>query len=196
MCGMSGHRFDLESQQQFAFWVERPGVRLAQILVAVDAPDGRSRRLRAHAARAFAQPFAHTDAVDRIATRFDKRPHRFRRLGLAEQDTVYAPRQDLAELPGVKAYDLSGRPFDRRLDDDGRCAVTAACGPAVDQTAHVLVQPGHVEGAVFHAHVDVVGPGSCIFHALFMGEDVARVPTDIVDRLVLGKQFDGSVDSG
>ena len=107
---------------------------------------------------------------------------------------MYAPRKNLAELPGVEAHDLFRCSLHRRFDDNGRRSVSTASGATVDETAQILIQPGHVEGAMFHTYVDVVGPCSRIFYALRVGEHMPCVSSHIVDRLVLGKQFDGSID--
>ena len=71
-----------------------------------------------------------------------------------------AAAQDLAELPGVVADMRLVDAVDRRLDDHRRRAVARAGRPALDQPAHIVRQPGHVERAVLHADIDVVGPGA------------------------------------
>ena len=108
---------------------------------------------------------------------------------------MHAAPEDLAELPGVEADIRLIGAVHRRLDDDRRRAVSRAGRPAIDQAAHVLGQPGHVEGAVLHADIDVVGPGAGILATLRVGQHVAGVRAVVVDRLVLRQQFDGPVDA-
>ena len=123
-------------------------------------------------------------AMMRIAAGFDKGAHGIRQLGLAQQNAVHAAAEDLAELPGVEA-DIGGvGAVDRRLDDDGRRAVARARRSALDEAAHVLGQARHVEGAVLHADIDVVGPGMRVLAALRVGQHVAAMAADVVDRLV------------
>jgi hypothetical protein len=48
---------------------------------------------------------------------------------------------------------------DRCLDDHRRRAMAGARRPAIDEAAQILGEPGHIECAVLHADIDVVGPG-------------------------------------
>ena len=84
---------------------------------------------------------------------------------------------------------------DRRLDDHRRRAVARARRPAVDQPAHVLGEAGHVERAVLHADIDVVGPGARVLAALRVGQHMAGVLARVVDRLVLLQQLDRAIDA-
>ena len=49
---------------------------------------------------------------------------------------------------------------------------------------HIRVQSGHVEGAVFHTDVKVIGPGVGVLLALIVGQDVSGMTTNVVNRLV------------
>ena len=58
-------------------------------------------------------------------------------------------------------------------------------GPPSTRPAHVFGEPGHVERAVLHADIDVVGPGAGILAALRVGQHMAGMGADVIDRLVL-----------
>jgi hypothetical protein len=73
--------------------------------------------------------------------------------------------------------------------------VAAVCGPGIDQPTHVFIQPGHVEGAVFHADVDVVGPRLRVFAALLIRQNMPGVAPHIVDRLPSFQQLNGAIDT-
>ena len=68
-------------------------------------------------------------------------------------------RKLVTELPGPRSKEFAAR--------RGR-AVAAARGAAINQPAHIFIQPSHVKGAVLHAHVDIVGPRAGIFQPLFI----------------------------
>ena len=130
----------------------------------------------------------------RIPRRLDEDAHGVGRLGLAQDDAVHATGQDLAQLPGVVAHARLVDAAHRRLDDHRWRPVARIRRPAVDEPAHVLGQAGHVEGAMLHADIDVVGPGVGILPALRIGEHVTRMLADVVDGLVLLQELDRSVD--
>jgi hypothetical protein len=132
--------------------------------------------------------------VMRVAAALDKGAHCADRLRLAEQDPVHAPPEDLAEVPGIEADIGFVDAVDRRLDHHRGGAVARAGRPGLDQPLHVFGEPGHVEGAVLHADVDVVGPGARVLPALRAGQHMPRMAADIIDRLVLCQELDGSVD--
>ncbi len=131
----------------------------------------------------------------RIAAAFDKGAHRAGALGLAQQHAVHAAPENLAELPGVVADMRGVDAVDRRLDDDRRGAVAGAGRPGRDEPGEIGGQPGHVEGAVLHPDIDVVGPGVRVFASLRLGQDMPGMGADIVDRLVLRQQLDRPVDA-
>jgi hypothetical protein len=120
---------------------------------------------------------------------------RIGRLGLAEQDAVHAARQDLAELPGIVGDVGSVDAVDRCLDDDGGRPMAGVGRPAIDQAAHVFAERRHVEGAVLHADIDVVGPGLGVLSALLVGQHVAGMRAVVVDRLTGFQELDGAVDA-
>jgi len=95
----------------------------------------------------------------RIAAAFDKRPRRAGALRLAQQYTMRAAAKNLAELPRVEADIRLVGAIDRRLDDDGRRAMTGACRSAIDQPLEILSEAGHVERAMFHADINIISPG-------------------------------------
>src|SRR5262249_45368526 len=151
---------------------ERPRIALFEIFLGRDSPYRGSSRLRATAARAEPEPSAgvglrcamqpvdrrgngRVDAVVmmRIAAEFDKGSDGIGRLGLPHQDPLHAAAEDLPELPGVKADIGSIGAVDRRLDDDGRCAVTRTRWAALDETPHVLGKARHVERAMLHSDI-------------------------------------------
>ncbi len=132
--------------------------------------------------------------VVRVAAAFDKGAHRTGGLGLAQQYTVHAAPEDLAELPGVVAHVCFVGAVDRRFDDDGRGAVARARRAGFDKAGQVFGKPGHVEGAVLHPDIDVVGPGAGIFAPLRAVQPIATMTAEIVDRLVLRQQLDGAID--
>ena len=73
--------------------------------------------------------------------------------------------------------------------------MAGARGAGVDQAAHVVGETGHVERAVLHADIHVVGPGAGIFAALRVSQHVTGMRTVVVDRLTLRQQFDCAVDT-
>src|SRR5580704_5371409 len=96
----------------------------------------------------------------RVAAALDKGAHRTGGLRLAQQHAVRATAEDLAELPSVET-DVGGvGAVDRRLDDDSRGAMARAGRAALDQALQIFGEPRHVEGAVLHPDIDVVGPGA------------------------------------
>ena len=129
----------------------------------------------------------HPLGVVRVAAGFDERPNHVGRFRLAEQDTVNAPSQNLAELPGVEVDVLLVGPIHRGFDDDGWRPVAGVRRTAIAEAAHVLGQAGQVERAVLESDVDVVGPGVGVGHPLLVGQDVAGVAANVVDRLVRGE---------
>src|SRR5216683_986837 len=131
----------------------------------------------------------------RIAAGFDKGADSVRRLGLAQQDAVRPAAEDLAELPGVEPHVGGVGTVDRSLDDDGRRAVPRPSWTALDQTPHVFGKTRHVERAVLHPDVDIVGPGMRVLAPLCAGQYMAAMTAGVVDRLVARQQFDGAVDA-
>src|SRR6185295_14209844 len=98
------------------------------------------------------------------------------------------------ELPGVVTHMRGVNSIDRRLDDHRRRAVSRPCRPGVDHTVHIVGKAGHVEAAVLHDDIHVVGPGAGIDAALRMGQQMAAMRTIIIDRLILLQQFDAATD--
>src|SRR6266568_3330365 len=106
-----------------------------------------------------------------------------------------AAPEGLAELPGVVAdIGLVGA-VDRCLDDDCRGAVARAGRPALDKALQIFGEPAHVEGAVLHPDIDVVGPGAGILAALGTAEEMAGMGAEVIDRLVLRQELDRAVDT-
>src|SRR5712691_8818118 len=174
---------NLDAQQQFSLGVQGPGIGEAHVFLWAEPPHPRCRRLRTSTTGANAETTSYTDLVNRIATRLHKRPHRVSGFRLTEQDAMHATGEDLPELPGIVAHDQLVRAVYGDFDNHCRRAVTAAGGAAVHQAMHIRVQPGHVEGAVFHADVDVIGPGVGVLLALLVSQDVPGMATDIINRL-------------
>src|SRR5258708_640410 len=106
-----------------------------------------------------------------------------------------AAPEDLAELPGIVADMAFVDAVDRRLDDDRRGAVPGAGRAALDEALEVFGEPGHVEGAVLHPDIDVIGPGAGILAALRAAQHMAGMGAEVIDRLVLRQQLDGAVDA-
>src|SRR5438132_2751833 len=131
----------------------------------------------------------------RIAAGFDKGANGVRRLGLAQQDAMHPATKDLAELPGVEAHIGGIGTVDRSLDDDGRRAVPGGSWAGLDQTLHVFSKTRHVERAVLHPDVYIVGPGIRVRAPLCAGQYMTAMTADIIDRLVACQQFDGAVDA-
>ena len=113
----------------------------------------------------------------RIAAGLDEGPHRIGGLRLAQQDAVGAAAEDLAELPGVETDIRLVRAVHRRLDDDSRRAMSGPRRSAIDHAAQIFREARHVERAVLHADIHVVGPGRRIDAALRAGQHVAAVRT-------------------
>src|SRR5207302_5118847 len=63
------------------------------------------------------------------------------------------------------------------------------------QAPYILGEPRHVERAVRHPDTDGVGPGTGVLSAPTEDQGVAGVAADVIARLVLLQQFDGSVDA-
>ncbi len=106
-----------------------------------------------------------------------------------------APPENLAELPGVEA-DIGGvGAVDRRFDDDRRGAVPGAGRTAFDEPRHVFGKPGHVESAMLHADIDIIGPGQGILSPLRARQHMAAMAADVINRLILRQQLDCPVDA-
>ena len=135
-----------------------------------------------------------TDDVVRIAAGFDESAHGVRGFGLAQQDAMYAAAEDLAKLPGIITHMRRVDAVDRRLDDDGRRAVTRPRRPGLDHAVHVGGKARHVEAAVLHADIHVIGPGGGIDAALRRGQHMAAVRPVVIDRLILLQQLDTAID--
>src|SRR5260370_5312692 len=98
-----------------------------------------------------------------------------------------AAAEGLAKLPGIEPDIGRVGTVDRRLDDHCRGAMAGAGRPALDQPLQVFGEAGHVEGAVLHPDIDVVGPGAGILVALGAGQHMAAMSADIIDRLACAK---------
>jgi hypothetical protein len=79
----------------------------------------------------------------------------------------------------------------RQHGDHGRRAVTAACRPTVDESLHESTQGRHIEGAMLQIVGNVVGSGLGQRLSLLVAP---TVDLRVVDRLVLGEQFDRLID--
>ena len=130
----------------------------------------------------------------RIAAGFHECPDGVGGFRLAQQDAVHAAAEDLAKLPGVDAHMRGVDAVHRGLDDHRRRAMSRPRRPGVRHAAHVLGKAGHVESAVLHADIHVVGPGSGIDATLRMGQHVAAMRTVVINSLILRQQFDAAVD--
>src|SRR5712691_7659965 len=106
-----------------------------------------------------------------------------------------AASEDLSELPGVVADIGFVGAVDRGLDDDCRGAVARAGRAALDKALQIFGEPGHVEGAVLHTDIDVVGPGAGILAALGAAQHMAGMGAEVIDRLVLRQELDRAVDT-
>jgi hypothetical protein len=109
----------------------------------------------------------------RITARFDKGAHHVGRFRLAQQYPMHPAAENLAELPGVEAHIVGVGAIDRRLDNNRGRAMAGSRRAALDQPLHVFAEPGHVEGAVLHPDIDVVGPSMGVF-ALARGSTHGR----------------------
>ncbi len=94
-----------------------------------------------------------------------------------------ATGEDLPELPGIVPNHRLVGAVHRGLHDDRRRAVAAPRRTAIDQILHICVQACHVEGAVLHADVDIIGPRVGVLQALGARQDMPGMPTEVVDRL-------------
>src|SRR5262249_13673779 len=192
--GDARRALDLDAEQKLAGRIERPRLATGEVFLLIDAPDGRRGRLRAAAAAADPE-LVHALLVVRKAAGPHELGDGVGALGLAQQDAMGAAAQDLAELPGSEGDVGPVDAVDRRLDDDGGRAMARIGRPAVDQAAHVVLQAGHVEGAVLHADIDVVGPGLGVGAALLVGQHMAGVRAVVVERLIGFQELDGAVDA-
>ena len=61
--------------------------------------------------------------------------------------------------------------------------------------ANVLREARHIESAVLHADIHVIGKGRGVDAALRMGQHMATVRTVIVDRDILLQEFDAAIDT-
>src|SRR5262245_28937426 len=100
---------------------------------------------------------------------------------------MHTAGEDLPALPGIIAHDHLVRAVHREFYNHRWGAMAAAGEPCVDQTSHVLVQPGHVESAVLHPDVDIVSPGLGVLHTLGVRQDMAGMATDVINRLPRGE---------
>src|SRR5260370_28939464 len=106
-----------------------------------------------------------------------------------------AASEDLAELPGVVAHIAFVGAVDRSFDDDRRGAVAGAGRAGLDEALQIFGKPGHVEGAVLHPDIDVIGPGAGVLAALGATQDMAGMGAEVIDRLVLRQELDRPVDA-
>src|SRR6516164_9839706 len=102
--------------------------------------------------------------------------------------------RNLAKLLGIVTDMRSVDSIHRCLDDHRWRVVPRACWSSIDHAAHVLGKAGHVEAAVLHSDIHVVGPGSSIDATLRTGQLVAAMRTVIIDRLILLQQLDAATD--
>ncbi len=107
---------------------------------------------------------------------------------------MHAAAEDLAELPGIVTHMRGIDAIHRGFDDHRRRAVARPGRSGVDHALHVLGEPGHVERAVLHADIHVIGPGRCIDAPLRTAQHVSAMRTVVVDRLILPQQFDATTD--
>ena len=107
---------------------------------------------------------------------------------------MHAAAKDLAELPGVVTHMRGVDSVYRRFDDHRRRAVPRSCRAGIDHAAHIVGKSGHVEAAVLHADIHVVGPGAGIDATLRTGQHMAAMWTVVIDRLILLQQFDAATD--
>ena len=127
----------------------------------------------------------HPRRVMRIAAGLDECPHGIGSLRLTQQNAVHATPEDLTELPGIEPHICLVGAVHRRLDDDRRRAMAGARRATIDHATQILGQPRHVERAMFHADVHVVGPGAGIVAALRISQHMTGVRAVVVDRLSL-----------
>ena len=67
---------------------------------------------------------------------------------------------------------------------------------AQDQAIYYLgAHTGHVEGAVLHPDIDVIGPGAGILAALGAAQHMPGMGAEVIDRLVLCQELDRAVDA-
>ena len=130
----------------------------------------------------------------RIAAALDKGADRRGRLGLTQQHAMHAAAENLAELPRIEPDIRRVGAVDRRLDDDRRRAVAGARRAALDEPSHIFRETGHVEGAVLHPDIDVIGPDMRVFAPLRIGQHVTAVAAGVINCLILLQELDGSVD--
>ena len=134
------------------------------------------------------------DRVVGIAAAFHEGPHRIGAFRLTQQDTMRPAAENLAELPGIVTHMRGIDAVHRRFHDHRRRAMARPCRPGIGHAAHVGGQARHVERAVLHADIHVIGPGAGIYGALCMGQHMAAVRAVVIDGLILLQQFDAAVD--
>ena len=105
-------------------------------------------------------------ATSRWQERVYKQLHEHPELSFQETKTAALAASKLKEL----GYEV--------LEGIGRTGV--------EETLHIRSQACHVESAMFHADIDVVGPGPSIGPALCGAQHVAGMVADVVDGLILG----------
>ena len=191
---------DLDAEQQLALRVERPGIAALRDIPRRDPPDRRRRvaseprprvptpsrgrlspRPRPDRRRGAAHALERRGErrIDALRDGADSgRPRRRRGRRRPIRPGTAAPRARRAPGSGGTASRWRAH-WPRRcrspaLDDHRRRAVARARRPAVDQPAHVLGEARHVEGAVLHADIDVVGPGAARPRALARGSARGR----------------------
>ena len=108
---------------------------------------------------------------------------------------MHAAAEDLPELPGIEADVLRVGAVDRRLDDHRGVRWPERVGPPSTRPRRYSASPAMSNAAVLHADIDVIGPGARIVLALRVGQHVAAMRADVVDRLILRQQFDRAVDA-
>ena len=180
--------FDLQAQQELAFGIQRPGIRLAHVLLARDPPDRHRIALASVTQHPLPEFWNH-----RLRVRIARCPyhplHRFRVACMAEENAVDPAKQGLLHDPEVGAHVDLVDAENRQCRDNGRRAVAATRRPAIDQPLHERPQRGEVERAVLHLVVDVVVASARHADTLV----VAAAPARVEDHLPGFEQLDSAI---
>ena len=178
--------------------IQWPHIRPAHVLLGRQPPYLGRIGLTAVAAQPLIErPFVHALSVMGIAGSPNELSNSRRVARVTESNSVDASGKNLLHDPMICADRRGIIPAKWNDDLYGRCPVSAGCRAALNQPGHELAQLSRIVRAELHLVDDQVRPSLRQTQALF--ESALAAPAafgEVVDRLVLSKQFDRLVDAG
>ena len=193
--GDARRAFDLYTEQKLALGIERPRLAAGEILLLINAPDraplsapSRGRACRCRACRCL--------LCGAGSGRRARTPSRRRPISAWQSRMPCTPRARIwRNCQALKATLGPSMPLTGASTMIVGVRWPELVGPPSTRPRMYSSSAGHVEGAVLHADIDVVGPGLGVLAALLVGQHVAGMRAVVVDRLVGFQQLDGAVDA-